>query len=207
MRVSFTSRILLLVAAILLAPAVHAERVVLVFGDSLSAGYGVPAGKGWVDLLGQRLAQAKPPYRMVNASISGETTLGGRERIAQALSAHRPAIVILELGANDGLRGQPITGIRDNLAAIIQASRRNGAAVLLVGMRLPPNYGIAYTEKFQDLFVELARANRLRLVPFLMEGFGDRRDLFQPDRIHPTLEAQPLILDNVWPELEPLLRR
>jgi acyl-CoA thioesterase I len=204
-RVSFNWKLFLVLAAILFAQAANAERVVLVFGDSLSAGYGLPSGKGWVDLLAQRLEQAKPPYRVVNASISGETTLGGRNRIDQALSTHRPAIVIVELGANDGLRGQPIDAMRDNLSSIIAACRRSGAAVLLVGMRLPPNYGTDYTQKFQELFAGLAERNRLRLVPFMMEGFAGQHEFFQADGIHPTIQAQPLILENVWGELGPLL--
>lgn len=206
MRVSCTVRFFLILVLALLSPAALAERVILVFGDSLAAGYGLPPGQGWVSLLESRVRQAKLPYRVVNASISGETTLGGRNRIAEALATHRPAVLVLELGANDGLRGQPLEATRDNLAAVIQAGQRARAAVLLVGMELPPNYGIAYTQKFRELYAGLAREHRIRLVPFLMEGFADNRDLFQADNIHPNGRAQPLILENVWKELRPLLR-
>lgn len=206
MRVSCTVRFFLVLLLALLSPSALAERVILVFGDSLSSGYGLPAGQGWVSLLEGRLRESKLPYRVVNASISGETTLGGRNRIAGALAAHRPAVLVLELGANDGLRGQPLEATRENLAALIQAGRRARAAVLLVGMDLPPNYGIAYTQKFRELYAELARQDRVRLVPFLMEGFADDREMFQPDGIHPNGRAQARMLDNVWRELRPLLK-
>jgi acyl-CoA thioesterase-1 len=199
-------RFFLVLLLALLSPSALAERVILVFGDSLSSGYGLPAGQGWVSLLEGRLRESKLPYRVVNASISGETTLGGRNRIAGALAAHRPAVLVLELGANDGLRGQPLEATRENLAALIQAGRRARAAVLLVGMDLPPNYGIAYTQKFRELYAELARQDRVRLVPFLMEGFADDREMFQPDGIHPNGRAQARMLDNVWRELRPLLK-
>lgn len=193
----------------MLALAPHgalAERVLLVLGDSLSAGYGLPAGQGWVNLLQTRIGEAKLPYRVVNASISGETTLGGRNRIAEALATHRPAVLILQLGANDGLRGQPLEATRDNLAAMIKAAKDARSAVLLVGMQLPPNYGIAYTQKFRELYAGLAREQRVRLVPFLMEGFADDMSMFQPDGIHPAAPAQPRMLDNVWKQLRPLLK-
>lgn len=193
----------------MLALAPHgalAERVLLVLGDSLSAGYGLPAGQGWVNLLQTRIGEAKLPYRVVNASISGETTLGGRNRIAEALATHRPAVLILQLGANDGLRGQPLEATRDNLAAMINAAKDARSAVLLVGMQLPPNYGIAYTQKFRELYAGLAREQRVRLVPFLMEGFADDMSMFQPDGIHPAAPAQPRMLDNVWKQLRPLLK-
>lgn len=206
MRVSCTVRFFLVLLLALAAPAALAERVILVFGDSLSSGYGLPAGEGWASLLEGRLREAKLPYRVVNASISGETSIGGRNRIAGALSAHRPAVLVLELGVNDGLRGQPLQATRDNLAAMIQAAKQARAAVLLVGMELPPNYGIAYTQKFRELYAGLAREHRVRLVPFLMQGFADDRDLFQADAIHPNGRAQPLMLDNLWKELRPLLR-
>lgn len=205
MRASFNFKVVLFLAALLFAQGALAERVILVFGDSLAAGYGIPAGKSWVNLLEERLTGAKLPYRLVNASISGETTLGGRNRIEKALVEHRPAIVMVELGANDGLRGHPLETIRDNLAAIIQTCLRVHARVLLVGMQLPPNYGIAYTQKFRDLYADLAQRFQVSLVPFLLEGFADDRDLFQPDGIHPNLQAQPRVLANVWPELQPML--
>ena len=167
--------------------------MVLVFGDSLAAGYGLPRGRGWVDLLQDKLAEEGLDHRVVNASISGDTTLGGRNRIGAALAQHRPHIVILELGANDGLR------------AMIRFSRRGGAQVLLIGMRIPPNYGQDYARKFQAAFGEVARAERVPLVPFLLEGFADEPDLFQQDGIHPNEQAQPRILATVWKVLRPLL--
>jgi acyl-CoA thioesterase-1 len=198
----------LLVALWLAAvPGWAQQPVVLVFGDSLSAGYGLPQGRGWVDLLQKRLAAEPPGYRVVNASISGETTLGGRNRLAGALREHKPRIVILALGANDALRGQSVASMQENLTAMVQQSTRAGAKVLLVGMRIPPNYGPDYTRKFHELFAQVARAQRTALVPFLLEGFAERRELFQADGIHPTVQAQPLILDTVWAELEPLLDR
>ena len=180
---------------------------IMVLGDSLSAGYGLPQGKGWVDLLQQRLERENYTYRVVNASISGDTTLGGRNRVAEALAQHRPHIVILELGSNDGLRGQPLDAMRENLVAIARACRAAKAKVLLVGMRMPPNYGLDYTEKFHASFVAVAKQIRAPLVPFLLEGFAQRRDLFQADGIHPDVEAQKLMLDNVWGKLRPLLTR
>ncbi|HTT40731.1 MAG TPA: arylesterase [Burkholderiales bacterium] len=179
--------------------------MILVLGDSLSAGYGLPQGKGWADLLQQRLTREGYPYRVVNASISGDTTLDGRNRLAGALARERPAIVVLELGANDGLRGQSIAEMRANLAHIIRASRGQGAKTLLVGMRLPPNYGPGYTNKFQQAFLEVSRDAQVPLVPFLLDGFADKRELFQADGIHPRVEAQGLILDNVWKRLQPML--
>jgi len=181
--------------------------VIMVFGDSLSAGYGLPQGKGWVDLLQQRLERENYAYRVVNASISGETTLGGRERLAEALAQHRPGIVILELGANDGLRGQALDVMRDNLSAMARACRATKAKVLMVGMRIPPNYGPDYTEKFHATFAAVANSMRAPLVPFLFEGFALERERFQADGIHPDVEAQPLMLDNIWKKLRPMLAR
>jgi len=186
--------------------AAAAEPVILVFGDSLSAGYGLGRDTGWVSLLERQLAQEKLGYRVVNASISGETTAGGVRRIESALAAHHPAVVILELGANDGLRGLPNEQTRDNLNAMIAACKKQRARVLLVGMQLPPNYGIAYTEKFRLIYPQLAvRHNKLALVPFMLEGLADQRDLFQADNFHPNAEAQPLLLQNIWRHLQPLL--
>lgn len=206
MGASFNFKVVLFLAALLFAPGALAERVILIFGDSLSAGYGIAAGRSWVNLLEERIAGAKLPYRVVNASISGETTLGGRNRIEKALDEHQPAIVVVELGANDGLRGHPLSTIRDNLAAIIQSCLRRHARVLLVGMQLPPNYGMTYTEKFRALYADLASSHGVSLVPFLLQGFADDPDLFQPDGIHPSLEAQPRVLANVWPKLQPMLK-
>ena len=191
---------------LLVAPAVWAQQsVILVFGDSLSAGYGLPQGRGWVDLLQNKLDDEGWRYRIVNASISGETTLGGRNRLPAALQEHRPDVVILELGANDGLRGQPINLMRDNLDAMVQASRRAGAKVLIIGVRIPPNYGPTYTRKFQSVFAEVARKRKVALVPFLLEGFADRRELFQSDGIHPSEQAQPRMVETAWQGLQPLL--
>jgi acyl-CoA thioesterase-1 len=196
-----------LACALAVPAAASGAATILVYGDSLSAGYGLPREQGWVHLLEQRLRAEKLDYKVVNASISGETTLGGRSRIEAALKTHRPALVILELGANDGLRGATPESIRRNLEAITDACRRARARVLLVGIRLPPNYGTDYTEKFHAVFSAVARSRKLPLVPFLLDGFADDRKLFQDDGIHPNAAAQPLILDTVWKELKPLLNR
>ncbi|MEK6593742.1 MAG: arylesterase [Pseudomonadota bacterium] len=197
----------ILCVLMLMLPAAGFAATIMVYGDSLSAGYGLPQQAGWTNLLPQRLHDDSFDYKVVNASISGETTLGGKNRIAQALSAHQPAIVILALGANDGLRGHNLETVRANLDAIIQACSKRNARVLLVGMRLPPNYGAAYTEKFHGIFRTLAQRRQLPLVPFLLDGFADNAALFQADGIHPTAQAQPLILENVWKILRPLLKR
>jgi acyl-CoA thioesterase-1 len=202
---SMLIRFLLLTLCLAAAPLQAQPPVILVLGDSLAAGYGLPQGRGWVDLLQDKLAAEGLDHRVVNASISGETTLGGRNRIAAALERHRPAIVILELGANDGLRGQPLAALRDNLTAMVRASRRSGAQVLLIGMRIPPNYGQDYTRKFHAAFTDVARAERVPLVPFLLEGFSDKRELFQADGIHPNEQAQPRIAATVWQALQRLL--
>jgi len=187
------------------APAVKsATTTIMVFGDSLSAGYGLPQEAGWVSLLKKRL-QTQSATHLINNSISGETASGGRNRIEQALKTHRPDIVIIELGGNDGLRGASIESIRDNLEAIIEACLRNKAAVLLAGMQLPPNYGIAYTQKFQDIYPQLAKRHQLKLVPFLLDGFGDKREFFQADGIHPNAHAQIKIVENVWKVLRTML--
>lgn len=187
-------------------PAVSANKTILILGDSLAASYGIPAEAGWVALLAQRLQTHDADYRIVNASISGETSLGGRNRIAQVLEQHRPAIVILELGANDGLRGATIKSIYDNLAAIIEKCQKNNALVLIAGMQLPPNYGITYTQKFQSVFPQLANDYQVRLIPFLLAGFGEKHDYFQSDGIHPTELAQEIIADNVWEILHSMLK-
>ena len=183
-----------------------AEKSILVFGDSLSAAYGIARSSGWVALLEERLKRERPDYRVVNASIAGETSAGGRARIGEALARVHPAIVILELGANDGLRGLPVAAMKANLAAIIERSRAGGARVLLAGMKLPPNYGPDYTAAFERSFAELAERYKVALVPFLLEGFADKPEYFQPDTIHPTAQAQPLIVERVWQPLAPLLR-
>ena len=179
----------------------------LVYGDSLSAAYGMPERRGWVALLEERLKRERPDYSVVNASISGETSAGGLARIGKVLEREKPAIVILELGANDGLRGLPVAAMKQNLAAIIERSNQAGARVLLVGMRLPPNYGEPYSRAFERAFAELAKSQRIALLPFLLEGFAEKTELFQPDRIHPTETAQPAVLKNVWAKLAPLLEK
>ena len=197
-------RFLLLLILTVVAPA-QAARTILVFGDSLSAGYGLPTGSGWVTLLEQRLKRDRLDYAVVNASISGETTLGGRNRIVAVLTEHRPAVVVVQLGANDGLRGNSIEATRRNLIAIVEASRKAGAKVLLVGMRIPPNYGPVYTRRFEAMFAEVARQQNASLVPFMLQGFADKREWFQSDGIHPAAQAQPRILDNIYRRLRALL--
>lgn len=185
------------------------ERTLLVVGDSLSAEYGLPRGKGWVTLLEQRLQRSKPGWRVVNASISGDTTSGGRSRLPALLQQHKPAAVLIELGGNDALRGLPLASTQDNLQAMTRAAKAAGAKVLLVGMLVPPNYGRQYVEAFGQTFATVALAEKTALVPFFLAGLADAPDSerwFQSDRIHPTVEAQPRMLDNVWPTLEPLLR-
>lgn len=200
-----TFRILLILLLGALSPLTHAApRTLLVLGDSLSAGYGLRSEQAWPALLAQRLAERKADYNVVNLSISGETTAGGRTRLPAALARHRPALVILALGANDGLRGLPVRQMQDNLHAMITASRQAGARVLLIGMRLPPNYG-PYAQAFHSAFADLARTERVAWLPFLLEPIADSTGLFLPDNLHPTAEAQPRLLDHVWRALQPLL--
>ena len=193
-------------ACLLLASSSAWAGTVLVWGDSLSAGYGLRPQQSWPALLAERITAARLPHQVVNASISGETTAGGLARLPAALETHKPSVVVIELGANDGLRGLPVKAMATNLQAMVDASRRAGAQVLLVGMRMPPNYGPEYTTRFEAAYRDIARANRLRLVPFMMEGFADQPGYFQADGIHPVAAAQPLILDTIWRELKPLLR-
>jgi acyl-CoA thioesterase-1 len=180
--------------------------VVLVLGDSLSAEYGIKRGSGWVQLLSERLQQQKFRWQVVNASVSGETTSGGRSRLPALLQQHRPRIVIIELGANDGLRGLSLNITRQNLLAMIQAAQQSKARVLLVGMQLPPNFGAQYTRDFSALFGQLSRERKTALVPFLLESIAADLDYFQDDRIHPNEKAQTRLLDNVWGGLLPLLK-
>jgi len=184
-----------------------AHQTILIFGDSLSAAYGIPLASGWVSLLGKKLANENPGWQVINASVSGETTSGGQRRILPVLLQHRPAIVILELGANDGLRGIAVQESRRNLKAIIEACRRSRAKVVLVGMRIPPNYGLKYTQDFSALFPDLAKQYKLGLVPFLLDGVAGNPALLQPDGLHPTAQAQPRLLQNVWPEVQKLITR
>ena len=177
-------------------------------GDSLSAEYGLARGTGWVALLAQKLQADKLAAQAVNASISGDTTAGGRARLPALLKAHQPAVVVIELGSNDALRGLSLAMTEANLSAMTQAAQKAGAKVLLVGMQMPPNYGAAYGKQFSDLFAKVARADNAALVPFMLKGVADRADalkLFQADRIHPTAEAHPTILANIWPALRKLL--
>jgi acyl-CoA thioesterase-1 len=180
---------------------------VLVVGDSISAAYGLPPGKGWVDLLAARIKERGFPQRVVNASISGDTTAGGRARLPSLLAQHKPGVVVVELGGNDGLRGGDLKATRDNLDAIVAAIAKAGAKPLVIGMKLPPNYGSAYTREFESIYTSVATRHKAPLVPYFFAGFGEKNDMFQPDRIHPTLPAQQLLLDNVWPTLEPMLGR
>lgn len=174
-------------------------------GDSLSAEYGLRRGSGWVELLSRRLAARRPPWQVVNASISGETTAGGASRIDELLARHRPAIVVIELGGNDALRGLDLSATEANLAAMAGAARGSGARVLLLGMQVPPNYGRPYADAFAGLFRQVAEREQAALLPFFLDGVADRPELFQADRIHPNEKAQQRLLDNVWPALRPLL--
>lgn len=183
-----------------------AEKRILVYGDSLSAGFGIGIGQSWPTLLGQRLKANGSALTVTNASISGETTAGGRARFAAALTRFKPHIVILALGANDGLRGLPVAAMEDNLAAMVKLAKQHGTRVLLVGMRLPPNYGPQYTEQFDAAFHDLARREKIALLPFLLEPIALDRNAYQADGLHPTAAAQPKILDHVWSALKPLLR-
>jgi acyl-CoA thioesterase I len=198
--------LLLFFIVLWLPAAAAAEKSILVLGDSLSAAYGIPRQRGWVALLEEKLKRERPDYIVVNASISGDTTGGGRARLKPLIDKHRPAVLVIELGANDGLRGMPVVLLRSNLDAMIRDAQASGARVLLIGMRMPPNYGEVYAQSFEDAFREVARTHRIALVPFLLEDFADQLEFFQPDRIHPTAEAQPMMLERVWKELRPLLR-
>ncbi|OMG54798.1 arylesterase [Azonexus hydrophilus] len=197
--------VLVLFSLCFLAPSAVAAKTILVLGDSLSAGYGIRPEQAWPSLLTQRLAERRIDYTVANLSISGETTAGGRSRLAAALATHQPAVVVLALGANDGLRGLSIEQMRGNLEAMISAAQKAGARVLVAGMRLPPNYG-PYADQFVQSFADIAKTKKTALLPFLLEPVATRPELFQADRLHPTAEAQPLLLEHVWPKLQPLLR-
>ncbi len=182
---------------------------ILVLGDSLSAEYGLKRGSGWVALMEQRLAKESPQTKVVNASISGDTTSGGRSRLPALLAQHKPTVVVIELGGNDALRGLPLAMTQDNLQAMTQAAQAAGAKVLLAGMQVPPNYGQDYTKRFSDTFATVAKANKAALVPFLLKGVADvpnAAKLFQADRIHPNESAHPTILNTMWPAVRALLR-
>ena len=192
---------------IALQNAVASDRTLLVFGDSLSAAYGIRAEQGWVALLGQRLQAQGYGYEVVNASVSGETSEGGLQRLPRALQLHHPGLIILELGANDGLRGLPIAATKDNLMKMVQLAQSAGARVLLVGIRIPPNYGPRYTSEFAAVYPDVAKQYGLPLVPFLLEKVALDPALMQEDGLHPTARGEPLVLDTVWQGLEPLVKR
>jgi acyl-CoA thioesterase-1 len=198
-----------LAALLTLAASVNAysaPKTVLVLGDSLSAEYGLAAGSGWVALLEQKLKAEKIDAQIVNASISGETTSGGRTRLPALLDRYRPSVVIIELGANDGLRGLPLAAAQDNLRSMVAQAQQNHTKVLLVGMRLPPNYGRAYTERFQGMYKQLSTQLHAPLVPFMLEGVAQDPAMFQPDRLHPLATAHPIILSNIWPQFSALIK-
>ena len=204
---------LLLALAFALAPTSAAAqalpRKILVLGDSISAEYGMARGAGWVALLQKKLTAEKRPWQVINASISGDTTAGGRARLAQQLAQHQPQVLIVELGGNDALRGLPLLQTQANLAAMTEMAQKAGARVLLLGMQVPPNYGADYSRAFAQTFADVAKAKKTALVPFLLKGVGDvpeSQKWFQSDRIHPNAQAQPLLLANVWPQLVRLLR-
>lgn len=186
-------------------PQGSTPRTVLVVGDSLSAEYGIKRGTGWVPLLSARISEQYPKFQVVNASISGDTTSGGVARLPALLRQHAPAVVVLELGANDALRGLPLNMTEQNLRTMAQAARKADAEVLIVGMQIPPNYGRDYAQRFAAVFSNVAKNENAQLVPFLMEGIATNRAMFQADGIHPNEDAQPQLLDNVWPALRPML--
>lgn len=189
------------------ASAYSAPKTVLVVGDSLSAEYGIARGAGWVALLERKLKAEKIPATIVNASISGETTIGGRTRMPALLDRHKPDIVVIELGANDGLRGLPVASAEGNLRAMVDMAQKKKAKVMLIGMRMPPNYGRAYTESFFNMFRKISTETRSPLVPFMLEGVADKPALFQQDRLHPTAAAHPIILNNIWPTFSSLIKK
>ena len=188
------------------ASAYSAPKTVLVLGDSLSAEYGLNRGSGWVALLEKKLKAERIDAKIVNASISGETTSGGRARLPALIRQHKPSVVVIELGANDGLRGLPVASAEDNLRAMVDLSKKNNAEVLLVGMRMPPNYGRTYTEQFFNMYTKLAVKYKAPLVPFMLEGVAEQPKLFQADRLHPNADAHPIILANIWPKFKPLVK-
>lgn len=182
-----------------------AKPVIVVLGDSISAEYGLPRDTGWVALMRQRLTDKRIDYSVANASISGDTTSGGRARLPALMQRLKPSIVVVELGANDALRGVPLSTTEDNLRTIIEQAQQGHAKVVLVGMYVPPNYGPDYTQKFHGMYGDLSKELRVPLVPFLLAGIADKPDMFQADQIHPTQQAQPVLLNNVWPTIAPLL--
>lgn len=194
-------------ALLVTVTAAAQAATLLVFGDSLSSAYGIGSREGWVTLMEERLKQKKFDYNVVNASISGETTSGGATRIDEALARTKPGLVIVALGGNDGLRGLPTSQIEANLTRIVESARRSGARVLLLGIRMPPNYGPQYTREFAAVYTEVAKRQKVPLVPFMLQGVVGQHDLMQPDKIHPSAAAQPVILETVWKGLQPLLKK
>ena len=193
---------LLFATATFAAPA----KIILIFGDSLSAGYGIAREQSWPSLLTNKLAANKSACAVINASVSGETTAGGLARLPQALREHRPAVVVIELGSNDGLRGLPVSAMRSNLVAMIRAAKQGKARVLLIGMKLPPNYGLDYTAQFAQSFADIAKQEKVALLPFLLQPIVGDRAAFQADNLHPLADVQPKLLGHVWMSLEPLLK-
>jgi acyl-CoA thioesterase I len=202
-------RIIALGLLLLAGVSARAESpVILVFGDSISAGYGLPhVEQGWVELLRTRLSNQGYVYQVINASVSGETTAGGLARLPRALQLHHPAIVIVELGGNDGLRAMPITQMRANVVKMVELAQAGGAKVLLLGMRMPPNYGPEFTNQFQAVFTDVAREKKVAWVPFILDGIALTPELLQGDDIHPNAQGQPILLNNAWPALQPLLHK
>lgn len=201
-------RMAILLAAMQMPGLVQASSpvpAILILGDSLSAEYGLPRGSGWVALLEQRLRKEGKEHRVINASISGETTAGGRTRLPALLTKHQPQVVVIELGGNDALRGLPLASTESNLREMIKAAQASKARVLVLGMQMPPNYGASYARSFEAVFEKASRSEQASLVPFFLKNIGERIELFQADRIHPNEQAQPLMLDNIWPALRRLL--
>ncbi|HSS27132.1 MAG TPA: arylesterase [Usitatibacter sp.] len=195
----------MLAATFALAAASAHARTVMVFGDSLSAAYNLPVDKGWVHLVEQKIKDAGLDWKVVNASVSGETTAGGLRRLPEDLKRHKPDLVLIELGANDALRGQPIAGIRSNLVEMIQLTRKARAEPVIVGLMIPPNYGIDYAAEFRALYPALAKAEKAPIVPFLLEGIADKPEMFQADQLHPTAEGEVRVANTVWAALKPLV--
>lgn len=204
-------KILIVLPALLLTNLAMAEttskQTILVFGDSLSAAYGIPKEQGWVNLVAQRLKDNQLPYEVANASVSGETTAGGLSRLPAALKQFKPSIVVIELGANDGLRGLPLNAMKNNLEKLIQASKQTNAQVVLLGMFIPPNYGPKYTNGFKAVFLDLSEKYKTPFIPFFLDGISGHSDLVLEDGLHPNVNAQRKILENVWPTLKPLLKK
>jgi len=189
----------------LLTAATMPEKNLLIVGDSISAAYGISPEKGWVSLLSNKITQSKKPYQVINASISGDTTANGLNRFKPLLKKYKPAVVIIELGGNDGLRGLSIKQMKNNLKKMIELSQKNKARIILAGMKIPPNYGKRYTEAFYQVYQDLSKTYNLELIPFLLDGIGNKPELMQADGIHPTGEAQPFIMKLIWEKLERLL--